>query len=92
MCLGSGDASYCSIGSVRGFVGGIDSLENFRAMLDARLYGNELILLMCDAAHLDMPLNAILSLRERGYAHYVLLMLSEEECLLAADVIPNIGA
>ena len=48
-CNGSRQDDLCSVGRVRGFIGCIDDLDNFRAMLDARQHQRELILLMCDA-------------------------------------------
>lgn len=50
---------YCSIGEVRGFIGSIDDVDNVKAMLEARQFKQELILLMCDMKHIDLPLNAI---------------------------------
>lgn len=82
---------YCSVGHMSPYIACVDDFNDMPALLAARAYRGEIILLMCDRDHLDMPLNAILTLRERGYEHYVLLMLSERDCRYAERFIPNVG-
>lgn len=82
---------YCSVGKVRPYLKSIDDWDDMEDLVDARAYNNEIILLMCDRHHIDMPLNSIMTLRERGYEHYVLLMLSRRDCNYAARFIPDVG-
>ena len=79
------------MGKVKPFVGSIDSITDFAAALEARSYKNEIIMTMSDVPHLDFLFNLLLNMRDQGFEHYMVLMLTKEECDEATSRWPGMG-
>lgn len=46
---------------------------------------------MSDVPHLDFLFNLLLNMREQGFEHYMVLMLTEDECRQTVARWPEIG-
>lgn len=83
--------SHYSEGKVQPFMSNIDDIDDFKAALEARSYKKEVMLTMSDVPHLDFLFNLLLNMREQGFEHYMVLMLTKEECEEAKSRWPDIG-
>ncbi|KAL4444177.1 hypothetical protein ABPG75_011914 [Micractinium tetrahymenae] len=80
-CAGS---CYCSLGRVGVWSGDVATNEALRQMLEVVAFRREVIMTLASdaqrAENLMNALNLILSARDMGYAHAVLLVWEEREC------------
>lgn len=84
-------SDYCSLAHVKPYIGCIDDVRATRTALAARGYRSEVVVMVADKEHLEVTLNAVLALRSRGFAHYMLLMPSEADCMVTAALVPEVG-
>ncbi|KAL0053604.1 hypothetical protein WJX82_008204 [Trebouxia sp. C0006] len=76
---------------VKPYFGDIFSGEGLRAALQARSFRQEVILMVSDHKRIDGFLQGARSLQLLGLNHILLLSLTESECKLIRNVVPEIG-
>ena len=65
--------------------------EGLKAALDARSFRQEVILMVTDRKRIDGFLQGTKSLHQLGLHHILLLAISQDECALVNNVVPEVG-